>query len=94
MKKLLISQDEPIGHIMRCISSYNNTNLLMLPEKYVYIRYERLWYVSCTPWTGEENIELDMYWYNGTLYAESPGGPDLMFERIPEVQVELLRTFS
>jgi hypothetical protein len=96
MKKLLISLGRSFDRVIHLVGGHNNTNLLLLPDGYVYIRYERLWYISCTPWTGGTDMYSCFMGYtsDGVLYAEFPGGVGLTFERIPDLQVELLRTFS
>ena len=70
--------------------------MILLPDGYVYVLYEQSWYISCTPWTGETDMYSSFMGYTsfGVLCAEFPGGAELMFERIPDLQVELLRTFS
>lgn len=94
MRYLVFVNTSNLATILRGHSS--DTNLLLMPNGYVYVLYECSWYVSCTPWTGGTDMYSRFMGYTSdmVLYAKFLGGVGLTFERIPDLQVELLRTFS
>jgi hypothetical protein len=94
--RFLTSYEGPLSKILSVIGDVSNTSMILLPDGYVYVLYEQSWYVSCTPWTGGTNMYSRFMGYTsfGVLYAEFLGGAGLTFERIPDLQIKMLRAFG
>jgi len=73
-----------------------DTYFLVLSDDYVYFRHKATWYISDEKWKYAVGEMIAFDTHENLLYAKTttPGRWQSIFRPIPEVQVEMLRTFS
>jgi hypothetical protein len=73
-----------------------DTYFLVLSNDHIYIRHKTTWYVSDEKWEYTDGEMMIFNKHENLLYARTttPGRWQSLFRPIPEVQVELMRTFG
>jgi hypothetical protein len=86
-----------LAPILRRHSS--DTNLLLMPNGYVYLQYNNTWYVSDKKYLNldVEGQRVKIFYspvHRYKLFAQSDYGLELIFEPLPAVQIEILKVFG
>jgi hypothetical protein len=96
MKKDLIILRYTTFSQLSVLKTSHDTYFLVLSNNHIYIRYKTTWYVSDEKWEYADGEMMVLDTHENLLHARTttPGRWQSIFRPIPEVQVELLRTFS